>query len=97
MTPHLVRTQLRLPDELYQQLQKAVLDSGRSLNAELVWRLQQSFELPPPSPTEGDFDAKVIAAILRALSGAAGAGLAMEPKKRRRVKFSRGSRGDQGG
>lgn len=37
------RSQYRLPAELAEQLKQAAEASGRSLNAELVARLQQSF------------------------------------------------------
>lgn len=38
-----VRTQIRIPQELYEQLQKAAEGSARSFNAEMVIRLESSF------------------------------------------------------
>lgn len=38
------RSQYRLPDELYERLRKAAEASGRSLNSELVARLESSFQ-----------------------------------------------------
>lgn len=39
------RSQYRLPADLYDQLQSAAQASGRSLNAELVARLRETFVL----------------------------------------------------
>lgn len=38
------RSQYRLPDELYERLRKAAEDNGRSLNSEVVARLEFSFQ-----------------------------------------------------
>lgn len=38
---------LRLPPELKEKLENAAKESGRSKNAEAVYRLEQSFEQPP--------------------------------------------------
>lgn len=38
-----VKTQIRLPSDLHEQIVKAAEESGRSLNAEMVQRLDQSF------------------------------------------------------
>jgi predicted transcriptional regulator len=35
---------VRLPDDLRRRLDEAVKESGRSLNAEIVWRLRRSFD-----------------------------------------------------
>lgn len=44
------RSQFRLPYPVYEKLKTAAEESGRSLNAELVYRLTQSFtENTPPS------------------------------------------------
>lgn len=40
------RSQYRLPDELYERLKAASEKSGRSLNSEVVARLEASFEQP---------------------------------------------------
>jgi plasmid stability protein len=39
----LFRSQFRLPQELYEKLKEAAARSGRSLNAEVVFRLNESF------------------------------------------------------
>jgi len=46
MTKDTYRSQFRLPWPLYEQLKAASEESGRSLNAELVARLQESFDEP---------------------------------------------------
>lgn len=38
-----VRTQIRIPKDLYDQLQKAAEESARSFNAEMIIRLESSF------------------------------------------------------
>lgn len=49
--PHeTVRSQLRLPAGLHQQLLEAVQKSGRSMNAEIVHRLEGSFRNPTLAP-----------------------------------------------
>lgn len=40
------RSQLRLSEDLYEQLKEAAARNGRSLNAEIVARLEASFEPP---------------------------------------------------
>lgn len=40
------KTALRLPKPLHVEIHKAAKESGRSMNAEIVKRLQSSFELP---------------------------------------------------
>lgn len=52
MKEDIYRSQFRLPMSLYENLKKATEENGRSLNAELVSRLEQSFEA-------GDDDALV--------------------------------------
>lgn len=41
--PAFIRTQIRLPASLHQRLVDAAASSGRSLNAEMVVRMEQSF------------------------------------------------------
>jgi hypothetical protein len=43
---------VRMPPELKGQIEQAASASGRSLNAEVVYRLQTSFD----KPRSGDFD-----------------------------------------
>lgn len=40
------RTQIRFPPDLYKKLCEATNESGRSLNAEIVARLEKSFDEP---------------------------------------------------
>lgn len=42
----LIRTALRVPSELHRRIHEAAADSGRTFNAEILQRLQQSFEEP---------------------------------------------------
>lgn len=44
------KTGLRLPKELHHQLHEAAATAGRSYNAEIVARLQGSFDHPPAQP-----------------------------------------------
>lgn len=44
MKEDIYRSQFRLPMPLYEDLKEAAEESGRSLNAELVSRLEHSFE-----------------------------------------------------
>ncbi|WP_321346465.1 Arc family DNA-binding protein [Halopseudomonas oceani] len=46
MKEEIYRSQFRLPYELYEKLKEAADKSGSSVNAELVLRLQQSFDNP---------------------------------------------------
>ena len=39
---------LRMPPELKQQIEEQAMASGRSLNAEIVWRLEQSLRADAP-------------------------------------------------
>lgn len=39
-----IKTALRLPRDLHEQIQKASESSGRSMNAEIISRLESSFE-----------------------------------------------------
>jgi hypothetical protein len=49
------RSQFRLPAELADRLRVAADEAGRSLNAEIVVRLQDSFAAPPgDEPASGD-------------------------------------------
>ncbi|HDS1226013.1 TPA: Arc family DNA-binding protein [Stenotrophomonas maltophilia] len=46
--PHdTVRSQLRLPAELHQRVAQAAEESGRSMNAEIVHRIEQTFSADP--------------------------------------------------
>ena len=45
MSPEHIRIQIRLPAELHARLVKAASESTRSLNGEMVYRLQDSFDL----------------------------------------------------
>lgn len=42
-----LKTALRIPRDLHEQIQSAAKATGRSMNAEIVARLQQSFETTP--------------------------------------------------
>lgn len=53
-----IKTQLRIPPELHEQLQRAIANSGRSMNAEIVVRLERSF---PPPPDVAAFKEKIAA------------------------------------
>jgi len=48
------RSQFRLPYSLYEQLKQASEESQRSVNAELISRLQESFATPPRTPDASD-------------------------------------------
>lgn len=39
---------VRLPDGMRDRIKEAAKENGRSMNAEIVQRLEASFELPPP-------------------------------------------------
>ena len=47
MTNDEYRSQFRFPTPLYLKLLEELKTSGRSLNAEVVWRLEQSFRADP--------------------------------------------------
>ena len=44
MSNEIHKTALRLPKSLHEAVHKAAKESGRTMNAEIVYRLQQSFE-----------------------------------------------------
>ena len=46
MSNEIHKTALRLPKSLHEAVHKAAKESGRTMNAEIVYRLQQSFENP---------------------------------------------------
>ena len=46
MSDEIQKTALRLPKSLHEAVHKAAKESGRTMNAEIVYRLQQSFENP---------------------------------------------------
>jgi hypothetical protein len=50
-----IRSQLRLPAALHEQLKDEALRSGRSLNSEIVHRLAQSLIQPRPVSAPDDF------------------------------------------
>ncbi|ADX03190.1 MULTISPECIES: Arc family DNA-binding protein [Acinetobacter] len=41
-----IQFNLRIPEELKEKIKQAATESGRSINAEAQYRLEQSFELP---------------------------------------------------
>ncbi len=43
---------LRVPMELKEKIEKAALDNGRTITAEAVYRLEQSFENPATDPND---------------------------------------------
>ena len=51
------RSQLRLPTDLHEQLKRYAEVAGRSLNAEIVFRLAQSFDTSEGSSSESEFSA----------------------------------------
>jgi len=56
---------LRMPDDLKDQLKSAADHNHRSLNAEIVARLQESFEKPATRPMQ-DSDLDVLLDLLQA-------------------------------
>lgn len=44
MSDEIQKTALRLPKSLHEAIHKAAKESGRTMNAEIVYRLQQSFD-----------------------------------------------------
>ncbi|MFV1944148.1 Arc family DNA-binding protein [Pseudomonas luteola] len=66
MEEDIQKTALRLPRELHNRVHEAAKNSGRSMNAEIVSRLQESFAEPlPNSVLIPASKAKVIAANAR--------------------------------
>jgi len=55
---------LRMPDDLRQQLEAAAKENHRSLNAEIVARLQESFDKPAARPMQ-DSDLDMLLDLLR--------------------------------
>jgi hypothetical protein len=56
MSDEIQKTALRLPRGLHEAIHKAAKESGRTMNAEIVYRLQQSFDVSPaPSVHEVEF------------------------------------------
>ena len=51
---------LRVPMELKENIEKAALDNGRTITAEAVYRLEQSFEEHKPSEFDKEFVLQVI-------------------------------------
>lgn len=49
MSNEIQKTALRLPRDLHEAIHKAAKESGRTMNAEIVYRLQQSFDKTKPS------------------------------------------------
>lgn len=60
------RSQYRLPAALYEQLQAAADAAGRSLNAEVVHRLEASFQ--PASSSQAELQELIEQAVRRALA-----------------------------
>jgi len=58
------RSQFRLPYPLYEDLKKAADHNHRSLNAEIVARLQESFDKPAARPMQ-DSDLDMLLDLLR--------------------------------
>ena len=63
MEKHTTRTQIRLPEDLYEELKTSAEKRGRSLNAEMIDRIKYSFyyniDERPLS-----FDDSIVAALL---------------------------------
>lgn len=57
-TPDIQKTALRVPRELHTAIHKAAEKSGRTMNAEIVHRLEQSFE-PAKADTKSGMHALV--------------------------------------
>lgn len=53
MTKDIQKTALRLPRELHTAILDAASESGRTMNGEIVYRLQQSFEDPQEEHVDG--------------------------------------------
>lgn len=51
MSNEIQKTALRLPKSLHEAVHKAAKESGRTMNAEIVYRLQQSFASTNDDPT----------------------------------------------
>lgn len=52
---------LRVPMELKESIEKAALDNGRTITAEAVYRLEQSFEEQKASEFDKEFVLQIIA------------------------------------
>src|SRR4051812_12471989 len=50
MAEYSARVTLRLPERLHRRLVELSAVSRRSLNSEIVWRLETALELPPDRP-----------------------------------------------
>ena len=55
-----VRTQIRIPQELYDKLQESAEASARSFNAEMVVRLESSFRLGAAQEQERPLDPNAV-------------------------------------
>jgi plasmid stability protein len=60
---------LRMPDELRDELTARANEAGRSLNAEIVARLQGTIEQPPAPPDLEAFADKVAEKVAAKLKG----------------------------
>ncbi|HYD58972.1 MAG TPA: Arc family DNA-binding protein [Noviherbaspirillum sp.] len=61
------RSQFRLPYPLYERLKDAASASGRSLNSEVVFRLEQSFNLAGDLTTVSD--AQILQEMVKRFGG----------------------------
>jgi len=59
MAPTHVRTQIRIPQDLYDRLQEAAEASSRSFNSEMVVRLESSFRHGLETASETDDSTRV--------------------------------------
>lgn len=59
---------LRVPMELKEKIEKAALDNGRTITAEAVYRLEQSFEVQSPdSKAFEDASVRILGRVIDSL------------------------------
>jgi len=59
---------LRVPMELKERIEKAALDNGRTITAEAVYRLEQSFDEPMAfDPADAEMVTKLVAQSMQGL------------------------------
>lgn len=62
-----IKTALRLPRDVHEKIQEAAKETGRSMNSEIVARLQQTLQPPADQPSARDNSAVLVEVIEKLL------------------------------
>jgi len=96
--PELTKTQLRIASDIYSKVLDACKSSGRSMNAEITYRLEQSFAVADRDTHAADALATIIkrlGEIERQMGTRDGASITPRKRTKRREARAKGSKAEK--